>query len=533
MKKIFIYSFFLLGLAFAIAGCKKNNYPGGTISAFIPMYDLRNLYKGADLTLTQDNMFGSNQISGVVISDHPGGNLPEGYLILQDKRRLNELRGIAIPIGAAAKDYVSGDSIHVHIVGGVLKRENGMLQIIGITPDKITKISSGNVIPPNRVPSSFILLDPDKYESTLVAIAKGTFDPLPSPADTYSGAKLINDGFADIPLVTLGAATFANSANLPVVGNFYGIVVNRSLPEGKLTPEIRMRKLSDAVVLSNNIEVAPAVISGWINDPQGTDANNEYIQFLATQDIDFATTPMSVVTSNNAGTAEPTGAPLNGWATGGVRTYKFNITTGTAKKGTYFYVGGTNQLINSTGSTNISTTANFVKTRNYGSSAGESFGNTTTNLLANSGNAYGIALFNGTTVTVTSVPVDVVWVSTGGALYQASPAAGFRVAANDFYDRINPLTLAEQPFFTQGLNTLNFIYAPTSDAGWFYKVSGVYNPDQGKWVKARSHFVFQLEKTSTVETIEGPTERIWYDRATNEEVRRDTVYATSLKKPKI
>ncbi|MDR6784201.1 hypothetical protein ABIE26_002410 [Pedobacter africanus] len=533
MKKILIYSFFLLGLAFAIAGCKKSNYPGGRISAFIPMYDLRNLYKGSDLTLTQDNMFGSDQISGIVISDHPGGNLPEGYLILQDKRRLNELRGITIPIGAAAKNYVSGDSIHVHVVGGVLKRENGMLQIMGITADKITKISSGNVIPPNRVPASFILADPAKYESTLVAIAKGTFDPLPLPADTYSGQKLVNDGFADIVLNTLPTATFANNTNLPIIGNYYGVVINKEGSGGKLVPEVRLRKASDVMALSSVIEVAPAVISGWINDPQGTDANNEYIQFLATQDINFATTPMSVVTSNNAGTAEPTGAPLNGWATGGVRTYKFNITSGTAKKGTYFYVGGTNRLINSTGSTNISTTANFVKTRNYGSSAGEGFGNTTTNLLANSGNAYGIALFKGTTVTATSVPIDVVWVNNGGALYQVAPAAGYRVANSDFYDRINPLTLVEQPFFTQGLNTLCFNYAQTTDAGWFYKVSGVYNPEQGKWVKAREHFVLLLEKTSTVEALEGPTERIWYDRATNEEVRRDTVYATSLKKPKI
>ncbi|WP_316813035.1 DUF5689 domain-containing protein [Pedobacter heparinus] len=531
MKKIFIYSFFLLGLAFAIAGCKKSNYPGGTISAFIPMYDLRNLYKGADLTLTQDNMFGSDQISGVVISDHTEGNLPTGYLILQDKRRLNELRGITIPLGDAAKNYVSGDSIHVHVVGAVLKREDGMLQLTGITPDKITKITSGIVIPPNRVPASFILANPDKYESTLVAMAKGTFDPLPSAGDTFSGPKIVNDGFADFILNTQPTASFANNTNLPVVGNYYGIVINRPLSDGRLYPQIRMRKASDAVVLSSTIEVAPAVISGWINDPQGTDANNEYIQFLATQDINFATTPMSVVTSNNAGTAEPTGAPLSGWAVGGVRTYKFNITTGTAKKGTYFYVGGTGRLINSTGSTSIAS-ANFVKTRNYGTTAGEGFGNTTTNLLANSGNAYGIALFKGTTVTAASVPIDVVWVNNGGALYQASPAAGYRVANNDFYDTVNPLTLVPQPYFTQGLNTLCFIYAPTSDAGWFYKASGVYNPAQGKWVKAREHFVFQLEKTSTIETIEGPTERIWYDRATNVEVRRDTIYATSLRQPK-
>jgi hypothetical protein len=70
------------------------------------------------------------------------------------------LRGIAINIGADAASYIPGDSVTIKVEGGVLKRVNGIMQITGITNSNITKISSGNTIPVNRVPASQILADP-------------------------------------------------------------------------------------------------------------------------------------------------------------------------------------------------------------------------------------------------------------------------------------------------------------------------------------------------------------------------------------
>src|SRR3954469_16584256 len=90
MKRIFFYSFMLL----LIWGCKKDNYPGGQVSPYIAIYDIRNLYKGTDVTLTTDNMLGSEKIAAMVVSDHSGGNLPAGLLVVQDNRRL-QLRGIS------------------------------------------------------------------------------------------------------------------------------------------------------------------------------------------------------------------------------------------------------------------------------------------------------------------------------------------------------------------------------------------------------------------------------------------------------
>ncbi|WP_443939373.1 DUF5689 domain-containing protein [Pedobacter sp. MW01-1-1] len=505
MKRFLNHSLILLVVAL-LAACEKTKYPAGDIGPYIPMLDLRSLYKGSELTLSADNMFGSSKISGVVVSDHSGGNMPAGYLILQDRKRLSKLRGITIALGSDAAKYVPGDSISVEISGGILTRENGVLQVKNVSPGNVTKLASGLAIPPNRVPSSYILANPDQYESTLVAIVKGGFDPVPAPTDTFSGDKMVNDGFDNITLHTESAAAFASNS-LPFLANFYGVVLSKAGSDGKLVPEVRLRKKEDVVVLSSTVSIPAMIISGWIADPKGTDANNEYIQFLATRDIDFAVTPFSVVTTNNAGASTPTINPTNGWALGDLRTYKFNLTSGKAAKGTYFYVGGANKLINSaTGGVNSTSIAssNWIRSFNYSTTSGDGFGTKTTNLLANSGNAYGVAVFEGTNVTEASTPIDALFVGTGGLLYAAGPpAVGYRIANNDIYDVVNPITLAPQPFYRQGTNTINFSYTTPSDAGFYYKFGGVYSVTLGKWVKARTQTNIQLTLTSTLAEIEG------------------------------
>ncbi|MEJ7779063.1 MAG: DUF5689 domain-containing protein [Daejeonella sp.] len=515
MRKIIFYAFFIFSAVFVGTGCKEGNYPGGSISPYIPLYDLRNLYKGTDVSLTSEIMFGSDKITGIVVSDHTGGNMPAGLLVLQDKLRLSQLRGISIPLGTDAAKYVSGDSVIVTVAGGVLKRVDGLLQITGVPASAVTKISSGNLIPANRVQSSNILLNPDKYESTLVAIVKGGFDPLPTPTDKYSGDKVVNDGFENLVMHTEATAAFANNA-LPVSANFYGIIFNSPGTGTSLKPQLRLRNSTDVQILSSTVEITPIVISGFINDVIGGDGNYEYIQLLATRDINFATTPFSVVVTNNAGGSTPTGFPTNGWATGGgsvavsggapattFRTFKFNLTSGTAAKGTYFYVGGSTKLINGAASTDISS-ANWIRSFNYTTTDGDGFGIRNGGFFANSGNAFGMAVFAGTTVTKDTKPIDAIFVATGGSLFSAGPpAVGYRIANTDYYDVINPLTLSSQPFYRQGSNTLNLTYTTPSDAGIFYKLGGVYNPALGRWVKARTQTNFALTKTSPITEIEG------------------------------
>ncbi|MCY1526129.1 hypothetical protein D9M68_611330 [compost metagenome] len=272
-----------------------------------------------------------------------------------------------------------------------------------------------------------------------------------------------------------------------------------------------MRTAADIVTLSSTVDVPEAVISGFLNDPMGGDGNNEYIQFRATKDINFAETPFSIATNNNAGTAAPIGFPVNGWATGQVRSYKIELKTGSVKKGEFFYVGGINKLINAASSTSIAS-ANWIAAVNYNTvsprfnSEQPTTGNATANLIANSGNSTGIALFRGLEITAATQPIDVVFIHNGGSLFQAGPAptygVGYRVGNTDFYDAVDPSTGINQPYFNQGTNTQRFTYVTPADSGNFYLLGGTFDTVLGKWVQARSQTIVTLTKTSTLSEIE-------------------------------
>jgi Family of unknown function (DUF5689) len=319
MKQLISYSFICI-LLLLLVGCDKDgNYPGATVSPYIAIFDVRDLYKGNDVALTVDKLYGSSKITGVVVSDHSGGNMPAGLVMLQDRRRLSELRGIAVDLGGAADDYVPGDSLIININGGVLKRVNGILQITSVNPSAVTKVAAGKTIPVNRVTSAQVTANPGKYESTLIVIVKGGFNPAPAPTDVLSGDKLLNDGFGELILQTNSTASFANEP-VPFLANFYGVVVMKETNDKSLIPQLKMRKKEDVVILSSTISVAPVIITGFISDVAGSDGNYEYMQFMATRDIDFSVTPFSVVVTNNANASTPTGFPVNGWATGSMRT---------------------------------------------------------------------------------------------------------------------------------------------------------------------------------------------------------------------
>ncbi|RYF86070.1 MAG: hypothetical protein EON98_04780 [Chitinophagaceae bacterium] len=493
MKKFALYFAGLLMLAF-VGGCKKEGaYPGGTVSPYIAMFDIRQIYNGQDVTLTKENMFGAEKIAGVVISDHSGGNTPAGLLVLQDRRRLSQLRGISIPLGTDAAKYVPGDSLVITVEGGVLKRINGILQLTGIDAGKVTKVASGRPLSPLIVKSNQVLEAPSNYESTLISVTRAGFDQNIPPGSTYAGDKLINDGFGNLTLHTEAGATFANKT-LPFLSNFAGIVFNDANNVPKLWPRVE----SDITILSATApKIASIIITGYLADPTGTDANYEYIQLMATRNIDFSVTPFAIVTNNNAGT---TLFPSDGWATGAARSYKFDLTSGTVLKGQYFYVGA-NKNIWGAGSTDISSSKWFGKM--YATVDGDGFGTKTTNLLANSGNGAGIAVFDVINVDASTIPVDVIFYGGGGSLYTPGPPArGYRITNTDYYDEKNPTTLAEQPYYTQGSNTGKFAFPPAAN---YAKLGGTYNKTTGRWTTARQQTAIVLTTTATVAAIEGGT----------------------------
>lgn len=497
MKKLILY-IMLLATAAGFWGCEKDDtYRGGIVSPHISIFDIRAMYKGKDVTLTTDNMFGAQSLRCLVVSDHRAGNMPEGMLVVQDFSRLAQ-RGIAIPVGTAAGQFEAGDSVIVPVVGAALTKKDGLFQLAGVNAGGIKVISKGNALPLNRITANKILENPDVYQSTLCMVVKGGFDPLPAPGDVLAGDKLLNDGFGEIALHTRTESDIANT-QMPVLANFRSLVWMKPGADGTFVPELRVREAGDITTLSSTVEIAPIVIAGFLADPAGSDNNYEYIQLLATRDIDFAATPFAVVTTNNAGASTPTGIPAKSWATGGLRTYKFNLYSGTVAKGEYFYVGSSNRRINGSGSTSISS-SKWIRYFNYASREGDGFGQRTTNLLANSGNASGMAVFADTVVTKDSRPVDVVMVGINGQiLSESANPIGYRITNTDWYDMVDPIALTTQLFFRSGTNRLSVSYA----SGVFIKLGGEYNPALGRWMKVRAQVNTELATDAQLDAIEG------------------------------
>ncbi len=508
MKKTFKYILLLTAVVGILWGCKRDDdYIQSTPSSFISNFDLKKIYKNTDLSLKPELLGGATSIKGVVISDFRSGNSPAGLVILQNSRMvgngIDSVRGMAINIGADASKFIPGDSIHVKIDGKTLKRVDGILQIQGATFTDIEKMASGKIVKTQVVSIGKILSLPNTYESTLVTIGSALVEPEPKTGETFSGNKIINDGSGKATVHTESTAAFASSPIL-LSGNFTGIpFITSNNNVNNLS--LWMRNINDFrfAVLP---KLSPAIISGYLVDPSGADGNYEYIQFLATRDIDFAITPYSVYTTNNAGSTNA--FPTTGWNLGGARTYKFKLTSGKVVKGEYFYVGGAGKTINGAGSTDISS-SKWIASVNYTKVPGaDGVGAVTTNLLANSGNAAGIAIFEGTTVTTSTVPMDVIFFGgTGGNFYTAGPPeAGYRITNTDLYSTNNPATGASQGFLGAGTNTTRLGFPSATS---FVKLGGTYdatsNSSAGKWLISRSVTNVVLNAATPITAIEGGT----------------------------
>lgn len=502
MKKTLKYFFLLTAIVGIYTGCKRDDdYFVSRPSGFISNFDLKRLYKGTDLSLNTEVLGGATMIRGVVISDFRSGNSPAGLLTLQNSRiagnAVDSLRGMSFNIGADASNYIPGDSVHIKVEGAVLKRVNGILQLTGVSGASITKVAAGRQIKMQSVSTGAILANPDRFENTLVTLSNAVYEPEPTAGTTYAGDKVVNDGFGVATVHTETNAAFASTVVLPS-GNFSGIPFITGTGASKKI-NLWMRTVDDFFYVEMP-KLSPAVISGYLVDPNGSDANFEYIQFLATKDIDFAVTPMSVFTTNNAGA---TTFPTLGWTTGLARTYKFRLTSGRVSKGEYFYVGGTGQRINGSASTSIAS-SKWIASVNYTTTVGaDGVGAVTTNLLANSGNVAGIAIFEGTNIDVNSVPLDVIMFGgAGGNFYSAGPPeVGYRITITDYYGTVNPATRQRQEFYGAGTNTrrLNFPSAATS----FAKLGGVYNSVKGGWITGRTLTTVPLTNASVLAEIEG------------------------------
>lgn len=506
MKRL-IYSLVIIAVsAMTLTACfKQKDTLLGTPTVNVSVASLRNLYTGTVVQLTEENT-GVSRLAGTVISDVAEGNIPKGqFVIVQTKDGVTA--GIVVSLkDAEAVPYLPGDSLVIEIQGSKIDRVKGSLQLLDIPKSKITKVEQGRFVKTLLITLDELSKNFNKYESMLVKIAGADLVPPPVANETYSGEKGLYDGSteAQIKLATDPAATFA-SAKVPVNANFTGIATYHNAQANTIegaTMQLRMRTINDVQITSAPLN-ADLVISGFLADPRGGDApaagtssgysngvtvvhkgSYEYIQLMALRDIDFAATPYSVVVASN-GTVT-----ANGWAAGGTLTFKFNLTSGTAKAGTFLYVGGPGKVMGgywNCGPTTDISSGNWIRTINAPAAPYDDFGSATAtmgNMAGDGSNIVdGIAVFKGTTVTSLSVPIDAVFYGTKlTTAYNVANGWGYRVPLNDHYNPVNPETGAAQPFFGQGTN-LHMFRQPASDVGDYSKLGGVVS--KNAWIIPR------------------------------------------------
>lgn len=523
MKNLKKYILAIAAFATMWSACKRDNQLNvikSTPSAYMANFDLRRLYRGSEVTLTKQAMSDAIYIRGQVVSDHSGGNLPQGLLFVQNAKNMgsgvDSLRGIAINIGDAAANYVPGDSVHIKIEGGTLKRINGILQVTGLTAANIEKKATGITPRVAFVTAVNLAAMPERYEGCLIRIYSCEFEPNIG-VETIEGIKTFNDGTGDMQMNVSSNANFKTEF-LPYSAVIQGLILPSETGVQQIRPRIKEDFTPTSLTVDPSIPLGPTpvIITGFISDVLGADGNYEYAQLMATQDLDFRQKPFSVIFCRNSGGLEPypSAAPQEGWATGGNRTYKFNLTRGTVAKGTFFYVGGY-KVINGSGSTSISN-ANWIASKLYVSEDGDDgVGLKNGGMMPNSGNPAGIAVFTTTNVTPATAPIDAIFFGSSTsaasttAVYRAAsggnPAYGYLIPNNDHYKQMNGTT--STPFFRSGSNTNMFSHNTPTDnpQGTFMKLGGQYSVSTNTWTVKRARTPVSMVAKAALSEIETGT----------------------------
>lgn len=238
---------------------------------------------------------------------------------------------------------------------------------------------------------------------------------------------------------------------------------------------------------------SPIVVSGWLTNVSGDDSPYEYTQLVATQEIDFALTPFTIVW-NDVGVAGSTGTASfsDGWAGGSLLSYAFQLTSGRVARGEVFYMGGSAQLLAGPGSASFAD-QRWLRTINTAAAGGDELGSADqTGVFGNGGpNADGIAVFAGLAdaITATTVPLDTVFF--GNTMGTARPNdGGFKAARNDRYTSAGVFGDAGNSFLFSDLQQ-----------NQFQRLAGTYNWASQQWEIARTGSVVQLSSASQVSAI--------------------------------
>lgn len=286
MKNTRLATLGLLAGALTFTSCleEEPNPAEGTPNPFASIAVVQAIYKGQEVMLGKDRMMGAYKIGGVVISDNSGNNLPAGHVIIQNTSR-GDTRGMVINLGeSAGVNYAVGDSLVIEVEGSMLTRENGVLQIKGLTPSNMMKAAENRTVRTRDVALGELATNFEKYENTLVSV-NADITPTPEPGETYSGDKVMDDGAGNtMRLSTSSSATFA-ATRLPASAQFTGIAYGYDGSGQQAAPHLRLRTIADVANASGPI------YAGFPEDFESPDASTKgsYNMVAIDNNIDLKT----------------------------------------------------------------------------------------------------------------------------------------------------------------------------------------------------------------------------------------------------
>lgn len=228
----------------ALIGCKKDFdsppvavLPEGNI---ITIDSLRKIYTAFDTTITADL-----SVYGTVTADEVSGNLYK-VLYIQDGTNAIQLELTA----SSSNLYFEGDEVRVALKGTTVARENNMLKVINVDPEKnIIKQGEGEKISPKVVKITDLAISGvySPYQGQLIQlndvefICDDIWSTYADPIAQYDQNRTLRDTLGNTIIVrSSGYSSFAGTTLAKGKGSFVAIV-----SQYNTTVQLTIRKLDD------------------------------------------------------------------------------------------------------------------------------------------------------------------------------------------------------------------------------------------------------------------------------------------------
>ena len=234
----------LLTCSLAIVGCKKDFdsppvkvLPEGNI---ITIDSLRKIYTAFDTTITTDL-----SVYGTVTADEVSGNLYK-VLYIQDGTNAIQLSLTS----SSSRLFFQGDKVRVALKGLTVARQNNMLKITNVDPEKnIIKQGKGDEITPKvvKITDLAIVGVYSPYQGQLIElndvefICNDIWSTYADPVAQYDQNRTLRDTLGNTIIVrSSGYSSFAGTALPKGKGSFVAIV-----SQYNNTVQLTIRKLDD------------------------------------------------------------------------------------------------------------------------------------------------------------------------------------------------------------------------------------------------------------------------------------------------